>query len=100
MLYWIDAMEYNEENRSFDKLNLNENDLKKFIKRLSLSIFLLRCFTYEFIILYYTVTPILIFKHQDSYHLNYFISTWFFLLEVFNGIHCLFGILGILYPVG
>ena len=32
MFYWIDAMEYNEENQSFDKLKLNEIDSKKFIK--------------------------------------------------------------------
>ena len=98
MFYWIDVMEYNE-NRSFDKLNLNESDLKKFIKRLSLSVFLLRCFTYGFIIFYYTITPILIFQYQDSYHLNYLMSILFFLPQSYYGIKYMFGILGILYPV-
>ena len=99
MFYWINAMEYNEENGSFDKLNLNESDSKKFIKRLSLSVFLLRSFTFALTISYYLVTPLLIYKHQNAYYLNYFISILFFMPEMYYGIQFLFGILVILYPV-
>ena len=63
MFYWIDVMEYNEENQSFDKLKLNEIDSGKFIKRLSLSVFFLRCFTYAFIPSFCIIIPILIFQN-------------------------------------
>ena len=99
MFYWIDVMEYNEENQSFDKLKLNETDSKKFIKRLSLSIFLLRCFTYVFTTSFYIIIPILIFQHQESYYLNYFISILFCLPLSYYSVNFMFGILGILYPV-
>lgn len=99
MFYWIDVMGYTEENQSFDKLKLNATDSKKFIKRLSLSVYLLKCFTNTFITSFYTIIPILIFQHQESYHINYFISILFFLPESYYAVTFMFGFLGILYSV-
>lgn len=97
MFYWLDAMEYNEENQSLDKLNLKENESNKFVKRLSLSIFLLRCFTISAVIFYYLITPIFIYRSQNGYYLNYFISSLFFLPEIYYGCKSMFGIFRILY---
>ena len=37
MFYWFEAMKFNPVDRSFEKLNLNESQSKKFVKRMSIS---------------------------------------------------------------
>ena len=99
LFYWLDAMEFNPVNQSFDKLNLNEIDSKMFMKRLSLSIFLLKCFTYMIMIFYIITNFVLTFKHKYGYYLNYLISALLYLPQNYLNAKFIFGFLVILYPV-
>ena len=99
MFYWLDVMEYDEETRSFNKLNLNETESKMFIKRLSLSVFLLRCLTYVFMIFFYLVNFVFILMYQKDYYLNYIISLLIFIPQHYLDGQFIFGFLVILYPV-
>ena len=99
MLYWIDAMTYDHDNQSFNKLNLIESQSKMFIKRLSLSLFLIQHFTYSFIIFFILVSCILVFKRLNHHFSNYLISILCYTPLIYYNIRFLFGFLAILYPV-
>ena len=98
MFYWLDVLEYGE-NESFNKLNLTETDLKKFIKRLSLSIFLFTYFLNSFVIFFVVVNLFSIFKHHTDYIISYLISTLLSLPQVYINVQFIFGFLVMLYPV-
>lgn len=99
MFYWIEVMEYDDDNDSFTKLNLNQVDSKMFIKRLSLSLFLLKIFTYLSCLFFIFVNFVCFFKYQNTYHLYYFISTLCFLPQIYFHLRFALGFLVILYPV-
>ena len=99
MFYWLDVMEYDENTQSFNKLNLNETESKMFIKRLSLSVFILRCFSYVSMILFYLVNFVFVLKYQKDYYLNYTISLLIFIPQHYINGKLIFGLLVILYPV-
>ena len=99
MFYWLDALQYDNDNQSFIKLKLNETESKKFIKRLSLTVFLLKCFTPALICFFVVVNFVLFFKKQNSHHLNYLISLITFLPQMYFYIQFIFGFLVLLYPV-
>ena len=99
MMYWLEAMKFDPVNRSFDKLNLTEYELKVFIKRLSLSLFLLKSAIYSISSFCVLVIFVLIFKIQNDHHLNYLISLLCFLTQLYLNISLMFGFIVILYPV-
>ena len=99
MFYWLNVMDYDEETQSFNKLNLNETESKMFIKRLSLSIFLLKCFTRLIVSFFVLVNLVLILKWQRNYLLNYFVSFVIYVPHLYLNASFIFGFLAILYPV-
>ena len=99
MFYWLDVMEYNSVNQSFDKLNLNQVESKMFMKRLSLSTFMLKCFTYTLMTFFMSTNSVLAFKHKDYYYLYYLISTVIHLPQMYLYVSFMLGFLVILYPV-
>ena len=99
MFYWLEAMKFDAVNRSFDKLNLTENESNVFMKRLSLSLFILKYAIYSISSFCVLVIFILIFKIQNDYHLNYLISLICFLPQLYLNLNFLFGFIVILYSV-
>ena len=97
--YWLEAMEFNPVNRSFDKLDLNENESKNFVKRLSLSIFLLKSFVCFIIAFFFVLVFVLTFKLKDDYHLNYLISLVLYIPQIYLNVYFIFGFLVLLYLV-
>ena len=75
MLYWLDQMEFDNENRCYKKLDLNQSDSMMIIKRMSLFMFGLKWFMYSFIPLLVVVTCFCAFQKQRKYFINYCIST-------------------------
>ena len=99
MLNWLYAMEYDQFSKSFKKLNLTKTESKMFIKRLSLSIFLLKSFTHPFLMFFIIISFVFVFIFQNDYQLNYIISFLCFVLQLYYNIQFIFGFLVILYPV-
>ena len=99
MFYWLDTMVYNDDNHSFDKLNLNQTESKMFIKRLSLSVFLLKCFTKTFTIFFIITSVAIVLGYQNDYLLNYLISILLFVPQLYFNIQFIYGFFVILYPV-
>ena len=99
MFYWLDALEYDEDNKSFNKLNLNETESKMFIRRLSLTIFLFRCVSYVFMISFYLANFMFVLIYRKGYYLNYLISLVIFIPQHYIDGQFIFGFLAILYPV-
>ena len=99
MFYWLEALAYNDDNDSFDKLNLNKTESKMFIKRLSISIFVLKIFTFTFVPFFAIVNFVLVFKWQSNHVLNYLISLLLYLPQLYLNMQFIFGFLVLLYPV-
>lgn len=99
MFYWLEQMEFNVENGCFNKLDLNESDSLKMIKRMSLFISSFDCFTYLFIFLFLVVNFFALFKFQNDYYFNYSISIVLFVIPFYFYIKFSFGFIIILYLV-
>ena len=100
MLYWLDTLKYDQDTKSFNKLNLNEAESKMFIRRFSLSIFLLRCVSHVFMISFYLANFVFVLMYRKGYYLNYLISLVIFIPQHYIDGEFIFGFLAILYPVG
>ena len=99
MLFWVEAMEFDYDNRRFKKLDLNESDSKMFIKRMSIFKFGLKSFLYSFIIFFIIVNVYSVFKYRDDYYIHYFISIFLFVLQQYFNIGYIYGLFIILYLV-
>ena len=100
MFYWLDIMEYHAENRCFTKMNLNQSDSNTFIKRISILIIILKCFSFSFIPGLFVVNCLSILKHIDNdYQLNHLVAISIFLPQHYYYINYSFGVPIILYLV-
>lgn len=99
MLYWVEAMEFDYDNRRFKKLDLKESDSEIFIKRIKIFKFCLKSFLYSFIISFIIVTVYSVFKYRNDYYINYFISIFLFSLQLYFNISYIYGLFVVLYLV-
>ena len=83
MLYWIEQMKFDIENRFFNKLDLNKSNSNKMIKLMILFIFSFDCFTYLFIFSFLVVNFFALFKFQNDYYFNNSISIVLFAISFY-----------------
>lgn len=99
MHFWLDHMKFNAETRSFDKLDLNASDSKRFTKRFALLWFIIKCVN-NFSVVFTFCTmfgSFLVFKNQ--YHIYYFVSILIFSIGVWYLANQWFALPLILYQV-
>ena len=99
MFYWLKIMEYHSENRCFVNMNLNEQDSKMFVKRISFFIFSIKSLVYLFIFVFVFGNFFSVYKYVNDYYLNYFISTIAFIHPNYYGVGFIVGLPVILYFV-
>ena len=99
MLFWLEHMQFDNENRCFNKLKLNESDSKDFVKRMSLLFFIFNIFIYPLTIFFAISNIITVFVSRKSYHFYYIISILMFTPQFYINSSCIFGLLVVLYQV-
>lgn len=101
MFYWLECMEYDRDNRCFNKLNLNESESEMMIKRMALFNLALKAFIYLGIPFFVAATIFAVFKLKidSNYQLNYIISILLYTIQGYYNACYLFGFLMVLYLV-
>ena len=94
-------MEYDRDNRCFNKLNLNQSESGMMIKRTALFNLALKAFTYLAIPFFVAATIFDVFKLKidPNYRLNYIISILLYAIQAYYNACYLFGFLMVLYLV-
>ena len=99
MFYWLNIMEYDDDIRSFHRMNLNDSDSQLFVKRMSLFILSIKCFSFLFTIGLVFVNFLSVFKYLNDYYINHFVSILLFVPPLHFCIGFAFGLPIILYLV-
>ena len=99
MLFWLEEMQFDNLNRFFSKLNLNESDAKVLIKGMSLLRIPYNTFVYSFIVFLIFSANYAAFKRNKEYYFYYFISLLLYAPQLYINSFCIFGFLFILYQV-
>ena len=99
MLFWLEHMQFDNENRCFNKLELNQSDSKEFVKRMSLLFFTFNISVYPLTIFFAISNIITVFISRKSHHFYYIISILIFTPQFYINSCCIFGLLVILYQV-
>ena len=76
MLFWLEHMQFDNENRCFNKLKLNQSDLKTFKRRMSLLRITYNIFVYSFFVIFVIFVIFAnfsTFKYKYAYYFYYFI---------------------------
>ena len=76
MLFWFEHMQFDNENRCFNKLKLNQSDLKTFKRRMSLLRITYNIFVYSFFVIFVIFVIFAnfsTFKYKYAYYFYYFI---------------------------
>ena len=92
-------MQFDSDYRRFGKLNLNENESKAFIKRMSLLSLIFNGIVYSFTIFFVVVNCFIAFKYHNDYFACYLISILIYCIQIHYALNCAFGFLIILYQV-
>ena len=98
MFYWLDVMQFDSDNRRFNKLNLNETQSKTFIKCISLLSLIFNGIIYSLTIFFIVVICFITFKFHE-YKANYLVSILIYYIQNYYALNCTFGFLIILYQV-
>lgn len=101
LFYWLDVLEYNPDNNSFDKLNLDETESQIIIKGFSVFLFILKCF-FDFLLVSFISASyllVIILKWKNQYFINFLISFTCFLPQHYLDVVLLFGYYALLYLV-
>lgn len=98
-LLWVEFMKFNTENRSFDNLNLNKLDSKRFAKQFALSWFIVKRINYLLISLSFSILFVSFFYLENKHHLYYLISFVMFTLCLKFYTNHWFSLLLVLYQV-
>ena len=101
LFYWLDVLEYNQYNHSFDKLNLDETESQIIIKGFSVFLFVLKCFFDFLLVSFISASYVMIFilRWHNKYLVNFLISFTCFLPQHYLDVVLLFGYYGLLYLV-
>lgn len=99
MLFWLEQMDFDNENRSFNKLKLNQSDSKIFIKRMSLLRIIYKSFFCSFFAFFIISVNFSAFKRKKSYYFYYFISSLAFCPQFYINSVCIFGFFIFFYQV-
>ena len=99
MLYWLDHMQFDNESRSFYKLNLNVSDSKRFTKQFALLLSIINLTNNFLVITVFTLisASFLLFKYD--YYIYYFISIALWCTNLWYLTHHRFSLSAILYQV-
>lgn len=99
MLFWLSIMEYDNEKRRFNKLNLNEFDSKVFVKRFSISALLIIGLNYLIQLSFFVVGFIPTYLFHRDYFLFYSFGIILFGVQFYYLLSGALGILMIIYQV-
>ena len=99
MLFWLDHMQFDNESRCFDKLNLNVSDSKRFTKQFALLLSIANKANYFLTSIAFIVpfASFLIFKHECYF--NYIISISGFGIGIWYLVQHWFSLNLVLYQV-
>ena len=97
--YWLDVIDYDNENQCYYRAKLDESDSKMFIRRVSLTKITLKWITYSLPPFLAIILCIAVFKNLNDYHLNYIISILLNCVTFFYRLNYIFGLPLILYQV-
>lgn len=99
MLFWLEKMNFDNDNRRFRKLNLNELDLKTFTKRMSLLRIIYNGFIYSLIVFLAISANYSVFKYKKAYYFYYLISIIVFCPQFYINLYVILGFLVDFYQV-
>ena len=99
MLYWLRIMDYDNENRCFYRLNLNESDSEMFIKRSLILINVFKWFSVTFLTAFIIVNCISVPMYLNDYYIEHFIAILFFSISHYQCANYYLGLPVILYLV-
>ena len=99
MLYWLDLMEFDDENRCFRNLNLNKIDSKRFIKQFAILRLMFKILVNSCVFITLITQVVSFFLFKNEHHLYYFISFVTFAIEEWYFVNHWFSLIMVLYQV-
>lgn len=96
-LFWVDLMKFDYDNQLFPKLNLNESDSQRFVRRFQMSWLIVKPSMYFYIAITHLVHLASYFYIEESYNLYHFV---YYYISFAQNIYTIwFGMVMILYQV-
>ena len=99
MLFWLEFMQYDDDNQCFSKLNLDEMNSKKYRKRFALLTMIVKAFNLVFYSTSLITLLISFYLWRNSNHFYYFFSLIIFIFQETYFINHWFGLLIIMCQV-
>ena len=99
MLFWLEQMNFDNDNRCFRKLDLNESDLKSFTKRMCLLRIIYNGFVCSLILFFIISANYSVFKYKKAHYFYYLISIIVFCPQFYINLYVILGFLVNLYQV-